>query len=119
MLTIEGGPSSTLRMTPVLKDSYEVSIFNLKFDIVVFRDYSRNIGNSPFNATKGSRTARTGRGSNPIYDSVSPEHQNCVDLKVTRLKLSGTDTTYSAQESIQCSPTEDEQVPIDHQEHGV
>ena len=80
MLTIEGGPSSTLRMTPVLEDSYEVSIFNLKFDIVVFRDYSRNIGNSPFNATKGSRTARTGRGSNPIYDSVPPEKQNSVDL---------------------------------------
>ena len=49
-------------------------------DLVVFRDYSRNIGNSPFNATKGSRTARTGRGSNPIYDSVSLEQQDRVDL---------------------------------------
>ena len=72
---------------------------------VVFRDYSRNIENSPFNATKGSDWAGF---KSPIYDSVSPEHQNRVDLKVTRLKLSGTDTTYSLQESIQCFPTEDE-----------
>ena len=43
------------------------------WNVVVFRDYSRNIGNSPFDATKGSRTARTGRGSNPIYDSVPLE----------------------------------------------
>ena len=48
--------------------------------IVVFRDYSRNIGNSPFNATKGSKTAPTGRGSNPRYESVPIEPPSSVNI---------------------------------------
>jgi hypothetical protein len=49
-------------------------------DLVVFRDYSRNIGNSPFNATKGSKTAPTGRGSNPRYESVPIEQPSSVNI---------------------------------------
>ena len=43
------------------------------------RDYSRNIGNSPFNATKGSRT-RLGWIGSLRYESVPPEKRYSVDL---------------------------------------